>query len=140
MHRPDSGRMASSGHLRGGWLLLLALAAFLLAGGPALGQTGYTGVTPPPPPPPGDTYVDPVQAYPALGASPGGLARLPAPAPAGSPGTAMSVGTENLNESAQPLDQGRGRLVTGWDLVIVAALGLTALVAFATTAGRFRSF
>lgn len=115
-------------------LLTLSAGAFLLAGAPALGQTGYTGVEPPPPP--GDTYVGP---YAGIATPPGVAVRLPTPTPQGPSGAAVSVATGALGDPGQTADPNRRNLVTGWDLVAVAALGLVAVVAFAVSAGRFRS-
>lgn len=116
-------------------LLMLSAGAFLLAGAPALGQTGYTGVGPPPPPP-GDTYVGP---YTGIAAAPGVAARLPEPMPRGLADATVSVASRGLGGPPQTVDADRRNLVTGWDLVALASLGLTAVVAFAVSTGRLRS-
>jgi len=118
--------------------LLVALVAgiFLLIGDPALAQTGYTGVGLPPPP---DTYVAPIaDLYAGLGASPGEAVPFPAPTPRPS-GEVITVSTERLGDPLLALDQGRQGLFTGWDLVALAALGLTAAAGFAVAVGRSRS-
>lgn len=122
-----------------GLLVLLSAAAFVILGTPALGQAPYTGV--PTPPPPGDIYVEPVSVDPYTGARPPAvvLARLPAPDRGGEPSGPVSVGSRRLDDLAAPPEQGEGALVTGWDLVTLAGLGSTAVVAFAVSAGRFRA-
>lgn len=122
-------RLAPSNHRRAVPLLFAVCAgSILLAGAPALAQTGYTGV---PPPPPEDTYVAP---YTGLATPRGVAVRLPAPTSARPSNAAISVGTE----PAQALDPGQRNVVTGSDLVAVAALGMTGAVAFVLS-GRFRS-
>ena len=124
--------------------LVMSTAAFLVAllvtGAPAaLAQAGYTGV--PPSPPPGDVYVEPVYVdpYSGVGAPPVVVARLPVVAPQRRPAGVMSVGAGPLDGLGPTSEQTDGRLVTGWDLVTLAGLGLTAVVAFAVSAGRIRS-
>lgn len=124
--------------------LVLSTGVFLLAvlavgGSAALAQAGYTGV--PVPPPPGDLYVDPVSVDPYTGVRPptAVVARLPAPQPPSGPNGVMSVATGRLDDLPPGGDGGNRALVTGWDLVSLAGLGLTAVVAFAVSAGRFRA-
>lgn len=136
MRRPDGVVMERSRRLRSTLLLLvLSPGAVLLAGAPAVGQTGYTGIGPPPPPP-GDTYV---VSYPGIPTPSGVVVRLPEPAPRGPSGAAVSVQTQGLGDPPQTVGADRRNLVTGWDLVAVTGLGLTAVIAFAVSAGRFRS-
>lgn len=122
-----------------GLLFLLSVVAFVLLGTPALGQAGYTGV--PTPPPPGGMYVGPVSVDPYTGARAPAvvLPRLPAPDRGGEPSGPVSVASGRLDDLAPTPEQGKGSLVTGWDLVTLAGLGLTAVVAFAVSAGRFRA-
>jgi hypothetical protein len=124
-----SPRLEPSNHRRAVLLLFAVCAAsVLLAGAPALAQTGYTGV---PLPPPEDTYVTP---YTGSATSRGVPVRVPAPTPARASNAAISVGSE----PAQALDPGQRNVVTASDLVAVAALGMTGAVAFALS-GRLRS-
>ncbi len=127
-----------------GLLLVLWSAATLLLTGaaPALGQVDYAGVPPVPPVP--DVYVDTyvgTYAGSPLGAAPpvATAVRPPGPPPPGRSGGTMSVSSAALGEAPQALVEGDRRLVTGWDVVTIAALGLTAVVAFAISAARFRS-
>lgn len=116
------------------------LVGLLVAGAPgALAQAGYTGV--PPSPPPGDAYVEPVYVdpYTGVGAPPVVVARLPVVAPQRQPAGVVSVGTGPLDGLGPTSEQTDGRLVTGWDLVTLAGLGLTAVLAFAVSAGRIRA-
>ena len=117
---------------------VLSFAALMAGASPALAQVGYTGI--PAPPPPGDVYVQPVYVdpYTGVGAPPGGPGRLPAPLPSGGPTGVMSVATGPLDDRPPTGDQGARAVVTGWDLVTLAGLGLTAVVAFAVSAGRSR--
>lgn len=144
MPRPDGAgvrRPAPAGARR--LLLLLPAGIVLLLAGaaPALGQAGYTGL---PPAAPQDAYV--VEAYVATyagtppGVAPplGAAVRSPAPPLSGSGGT-VSVAGASLDDAPPAAGQGDRRLVTGWDVVTITALGLTAVVAFATSAARFRS-
>lgn len=134
MRRPDRAPLKSS-RRRGpcGFLLVLLTGTVLLTGAPAaLGQAGYTGVTPPPPIV--DTYVGP---YVGLGPPAGGAVQLATPRAQGAAGAAISVG--NPLGDASAVDRGANRVVTGWDMVTIAALGFTAVIAFAVSAGRFRS-
>ena len=128
--------------MRSRLLFFVATAIFSLAGAPAaLGQVDYVGI----PPPTGDPYiVTYVGTYagpsPQFGGPAGGAGQVLAPpvSQAGANG-GISVSTAALGESPQPVDEGDGRLVTGWDLVTMAAIGLGALAALAVPAGRFRS-
>ena len=145
MRRPDAGpvrRPAPTGARR--LLLLLSAGIVLLLAGaaPALSQAEYAGL---PPAPPQDVYV--VDAYVATyaGAPPGvappvggGVRPLGPPPLSGSGGT-VSVAGAPLDDAPPAADQGDRRLVTGWDVITITALGLTAVVAFATSAARFRS-
>lgn len=144
MRRPDPAgvpRPAPAGARR--LLLLLSAGTVLLLAGaaPALSQAEYTGL---PPAPPQDPYV--LEAYVGTfgNTSPGvvtpvGGVRPPGPPPlTGSAGT-VSVANAPLDDAPPAAGQGDRRLVTGWDVVIITALGLTAVVAFATSAARFRS-
>lgn len=138
--------MESSPHVRHGRTRLVVstgtfLVALLVAGAPAaLAQVGYTGV--PTSPPPGDVYVEPVYVDPYTGVgapSPVVAARLPAVAPQRRPAGVMSVDTRSLDDLRPASEPTAGRLVTGWDLVTLAGLGLTAVVAFGVSAGRVRA-
>lgn len=122
-----------------GLLFVLSAGAFLLLGTPALGQVQYTGV--PTPPPPGEIYVEPVSVDPYTGVRPPAvvLARRPAPDAGGGPSGPVSVASRPLEDLTTTPEQGDGSLVTGWDLVTLAGLGLTAVVAFAVSAGRYRA-
>lgn len=138
MRRPDRAPLKTSRH-RGacGFLLVLMTGTVLLTGAPAaLGQAGYTGVAPPPPIV--DTYVGPyVGPYVGLGPPAGGAVQLATPRAQGAAGPVISVGNPLGDPSA--IDRGANRVVTGWDMVTIAALGFTAVIAFAVSAGRFRS-
>lgn len=125
-------------------LFLLAVGSMPLLMGvaPAQGQVGYTGVPPTTAPP--DVYVVDTYGDTSPGAQPGvvtlvgaGVRPSALPSPIGSGGT-ISVADGALGE-APAVDEGDGRLVTGWDVLVIGALGLTAVVAFAVTAARFRS-
>lgn len=144
MRTPDDTLTRGSRHprVRRG-LFLLAMGSMALTGiAPALGQVDYTGV--PPTTAPSDVYV--VDAYVGTyaGASPAtvtvvgaGVRASVLPSQLGSGGT-ISVADAALGD-APTVDEGGRRLVTGWDVLTLAALGLTAVVAFAVAAARFRS-
>ena len=134
VRRPYSVPVESSRHLRV-TLLVFAVSAgtLLLVGSPALAQTGYTGI------PPTDTYVGPVDTYVGLGGSPRAGVALSAPTPQGSTGGMITVGTEGLDGPPETLSDGRRNLVSGWDLITIAAVGLTVAVGFARSTGRFPS-
>ncbi len=140
MPRPDNAPPSPSRRI---WVkafvLLLGAGGFLLVGAPAaLSQAEYTGVPAPPPPP--DTYVDLVYVNPYAGpqSSPVALVRLPAPSPEGGEGGSLSVTTSPLDGSPPVLAQSGRRVVTGWDLVSVAGLGLAAVVGFLVVSRHFR--
>ena len=124
-------------------LRILGLGGVLLLSGaaPALGQVDYTGVPPTVNPP--DVYVVDTYVGTPASNSPGVVTLVSAgirpPAmitPTGSPGT-LSVA--DAAAADPPVNEGDRRLVTGWDLVTVAGLGVTALAAFAVSGLRFRS-
>lgn len=136
MRRPDAA------DVRRLLFLLSASAVLVLAGAaPAASQAEYTGL---PPAGPHDAYV--VDAYVGTYAdtSPGiatlaeGGVRPPAPPLRGSAGS-VSVASAPFDDAPPTADQGDRRLVTAWDVITMIALGLTAVVAFATSAARFRS-
>ena len=136
------GRAARAGARR--LLLLLSAGIVLLLAGaaPALSQAEYTGL---PPAPLQDAYV--VEAFVAAyaGVSPGvppsvgGAVRPLGPPPLSGSGGTVSVASSSLDDAPPAAAQGDRRLVTGWDVITITALGLTAVVAFATSAARFRS-
>ena len=103
-------------------------ATLLLAGtSAAVAQVGYTGV----PSPSTDTYVGTyVGPSSAVGTAAGG----------GGATRVASVANTPQPDAAQATEPSERRVVTGWDLVTIAALGLAAVVAFAVSAGRFRLF
>jgi hypothetical protein len=139
---PSGGASGASSRHRGGrcLLFLLLTGSLVLTAAPAaLGQGGYTGVTPPRPV--GDPYVGPYVG-PYLG--PQGLpiaaeraGEFSGPGPQGSAGGAISV--ENAAGDASSPAQGDDGLLTRSDLVTSGALGLGALIAFVLATGRFRS-
>lgn len=139
MSRPDPVPMMRSLPARATIVFALCAATLLLAGTPStVAQVGYTGV---PSPPPADiyvgTYVGPASARGTVVAGTGAQA---ATAPqAGAARTAL-VGSPLQAESAQATEPGERGVVTGRDLVTIAALGLTGVVAFALSARRFRGF
>lgn len=124
--------------------LLLACGTVLLLSGatPARGQLGYTGV--PPTSPSSDVYVGDTYAGLYLGPSPsvataaGGVVRSSGPASSGTAAT-LSVADAALNDGPPEMAEGDRRLVTPWDVVSIAALGLTAVAGLSASAGRFRS-
>jgi hypothetical protein len=124
-------------------VFLLAVAMPLLTGlAPALGQVDYTGVPPAPASP--DVYVVDTYVGTAAGTGPNvvtvtGSGTRPSvlPSQLGLGGT-ISL-TDAAVGQAPIVDEGDHRLVTGWDVLTIAGLGLTAVVAFAVAAGRFRS-
>lgn len=133
LRRPESATMGSSRLLGAALLLFASAGTLLLIGSPAFAQTGYIGV------PPVDPYVVPVGSYVGIGTSPGAGVRSSGPTPQGSPGAVITVGTEGLGAPPDTLIVGRRSVVTGWDLVVIAAVGLTAVAGFAVPTGRFRS-
>ena len=145
MRRPDPSavrRPAPAGARRLLFLLFAGSVLALTGAAPALSQAEYTGL---PLAAPQDAYV--MEAYVATlnGASPGvapplgGPVRPPVPAPLAGSGGTVSVASASLDDAPPAADQGDRRLVTGWDVITITALGLTAVVAFATSAARFRS-
>ena len=145
MRRPDPAgvRRPAPAGARRLLLLLSAGSALLLAGAaPALSQADYTGL---PPAPPQDPYV--IETYvgtsgntsPGVAPPVGAGVRPPAPPPLTGSGGTVSVASAALDDAPPAPVQGDRRLVTGWDVVTITALGLTAVVAFATSAARFRS-
>lgn len=136
MHGPDTAPTGSSRRvLARSLLFVLAAATFLLVGTqPALGQVDYTGV--PTSVPPGDTYVGPYAGLsPGVASAALGTVRPPGPP---SRSASMSVGNAALGDVPSAAQRSDPRLVTGWDLVTMAALGLTGVVAFAVSAARYR--
>ena len=137
--------MRRSRQSRATLLLVFSAGALLLLLGaaPASGQVDYTGVPPVPTGP--DVYV--VDTYVGTYAgNPPAVAPLVAagfrpmgPPPLGGSGGTMSVASAALAEGPEATIEGDRSLVTGWDLVTMTALGLTAVVAFAISAARFRS-
>jgi hypothetical protein len=125
-------------------LLLFALGTLLLLSGarPALGQLGYTGVPAASPPPDvyvGDPYVGPyVVASPGVAPPAGADVRSPGPAPSAAP-AALSVSDAALTDRPPDMVKGDRRLVTGWDVASIAALGLIAVAGLSASAGRLRS-
>ena len=138
MSRPDRVPMKRSLPVRATIVFVLCGATLLLAGTPpTVAQVGYTGV---PSPPPGDIYVGSyVGPASAVGTGAGTGARA-ATVPQGGAARTASVASAPQAESAQATDPGERGVVTGWDLVTIAALGLTGVVAFAVSAARFRGF
>ncbi|MDQ4069863.1 MAG: hypothetical protein M3203_10410 [Actinomycetota bacterium] len=122
----------------------MSVGTVLLLGGaaPALGQVDYTGVPPTAPPPDVyvvDTYVGaPAASSPGVVTSVGAGVRPSALPSQLATGGAIFVADAALGV-APAVDEGDRRLVTGWDVVTIGALGLTAVVAFAVAAARFRS-
>lgn len=144
MHGPEGAAVRRPRHHRGAMLFAFSAAASLLMGpGPAFGQVDYTGV--PPAPPADDVYV--VETYvgtyagnpPAVASQVAAGVRPLGPPPLGGSGGTMSVASAALGEGPEAAIEGDRRLVTGWDVVTMTALGLTAVVAFAVSAARFRS-
>ena len=134
--------MVSAAASRGASLLfLLAVAGLFVVAvpAPAVGQAEYTGIAPPVPP--ADPYVGSTYAglSPGAGAPPVVAARSPGTPPGSRAPAILSVGNAALGEAPEVVDEASHRLVTGWDLVTIGALGLTAVVAFAVSAARFRS-
>ena len=131
---------------RQSWRTLLfvstAAASLLTGSAPAFGQVDYTGVPPVPPVPDVyvvDTYVGTYAGTPPGAAPPVAAGIRPAAPPLGGSDGRTSVAGAALGEAPEPLVEGDRRVVTGWDLVTMTALGLTGLVAFAISAARFRS-
>ncbi|MDQ3898098.1 MAG: hypothetical protein M3326_12810, partial [Actinomycetota bacterium] len=94
-----------------------------------------------------DPYVDPyvnpyvnpyVGASAAVGAPVGDGVRRSGPPLSGSGGT-VSVTDAALGDPPTDRTEGDRRLVTGWDVVSITALGLTAVVGLSASAARFRS-
>ena len=143
MRTPDAAPMRASRHLpvvRRLLLLVVGPIALLSGVAPALGQVDYTGVPPITAPP--DAYVVDTYVNTYAGTSPGavtlvGAGPRPSASQVGSGGT-ISVANAALGEAPR-VDEVDRRLVTGWDVLTIAALGLTAVVAFAVAAARFRS-
>lgn len=149
MRRPDRTAAPLSRRSRARRRLVLSAAgslSLLTAVAPALGQVGYTGVPPTTAPP--DVYVVDAYVGTSPGTSPGVVARVGAGArPSALASQVGSAGTVSVADGgpgdAPAVDEGDGggdgRLVTGWDVLTIGALGLTAVVAFAIAAARFRS-
>lgn len=144
MATPDATPMRGSRHRRvRRRLLLFAVGSMPLLTGvaPALGQVDYTGVPPTTAPP--DVYVVDTYVGASGNTSPGVMILVGAGVPPSAlPSQLASAGTISVADAAlgaaPAVDEGDRRLVTGWDVVTIAALGLTAVVAFAAAA-RFRS-
>lgn len=146
MRRPDRTAAPLSRRSRARRRLVLSAVgslSLLTAVAPALGQVDYTGVPPTTAPP--DVYVVDAYVGTSPGTSPGVVARVGAGArPSALASQVGSAGTLSVADGdpgdAPAVDEGDGRLVTGWDVLTIGALGLTAVVAFAIAAARFRSF
>ena len=123
--------------------LMLALGTVLLLSGatPALGQLGYTG-TPPAASPQdvyvGDPYVSPyVASSPGVAPPAGEAVRSAGLRPSGT-AAAVSVTDAALSDPPPDVVEGDGSVVTGWDVVAITALGLTAVAGLSASAGRLR--
>jgi hypothetical protein len=110
-------------------IVFVAHAGTLLLAGTsaAVAQVGYTGL---PSSPPSETYVGTYVGPPsAVGTVVGA---------GGAPRAASVANTQP--DAAEVTEPGERSVVTGWDLVTIAALGMAAVVGFAVSAGRFRLF
>lgn len=145
MPTPDANPAGASRHAgarRRLFLLAVGTMPLLTGVAPALGQAEYTGVLPTTPPP--DVYVVDTYVGTSPGTSPGVVTLVGAGVrPSVFPSQLGSVGTISVADGAlgdaPAVDEGDGRLVTGWDVLTIGALGLTAVVAFAVGGARFRS-
>lgn len=147
MSRPDNAvarRARSSRARRSLSLLLFVLGTVVLlsAATPAMAQVGYAGV--PSAPPPSDVYVGDAYVSPYAGgstgvAAPRGVGDRSPGAPASGAAAAVSVRDPALTDRPPDVVRGDGRLVTGWDVVSLTALGLVAVAGLSASAGRWRS-
>ena len=139
MCRRDRVTMRRSPDPRVGIVFVLSLGTLLLAGThSAMAQVDYTGV---PSSSSQDTYLGTyVGPASAVGTAVAGTAPSAASVPQGGAGRTASVAGAPLPDSVEASELGERSVVTGWDLVTIGALGLTAVIAFALSAGRFRRF
>lgn len=137
MRRRDRTPMKRSLPLLASIVLVLCAGTFVPGGTPsAAAQVGYTGV---PSSSSTDTYlgtyVGPPSAVGTVVANTGAPA---ASVPHGGAARTPSLAHASGDYAAEAAEPGDHSVVTGWDLVTIAALGLAGVVAFAVSAGRLR--
>ena len=121
--------------LLGSIMLVLSAGILVVGGTPLAAQVGYTGVPAAPSP---DTYLGTYVGTPsAVGTVVGGTG-APVSVPQGGAARTASVAHAPEDYAAEAAEPGDHSVVTGWDLVTIAALGLAGVVAFAVSAGRLR--
>jgi hypothetical protein len=139
MRGPDGVAMRCALHRRVTIAFALCVGTLLLAEThSAMAQVGYTGVPLPPLP---DTYigtyVGPASSVGTVVAAPGPLAASVPQDVVRRPASVANSPLDGAVEATAPRQRG---VITGWDLATIGALGLTAVIAFALSAGRFRRY